>query len=107
MICIEKEYLSNSPQDWIIREKSLATVGQTFNAKVITGNATAPPPSEVIPKKLKQQHKNYKANEKQKLCQETNLQLLHQKSLWCWGHNLECPYDLYLKKKQDLLSTIS
>ena len=40
------------PQDWIISEKSLATVGQTFNAKVITGNATAPPPSEVIPKKL-------------------------------------------------------
>ena len=37
------------PQDWIISEKSLATFGQTFNAKVITGNATAPPPSEVIP----------------------------------------------------------
>ena len=47
----EKDY-KISPQDWIISEKSLATFGQTFNAKVITGNATAPPPSEVIPKKL-------------------------------------------------------
>ena len=40
------------PQDCIISEKSLATVGATFNAKVITGNATAPPPSDVIPKNL-------------------------------------------------------
>ncbi len=39
-----------SPQDWIISEKSLATVGSTFNASVITGKATAPPPSVVIPK---------------------------------------------------------
>ena len=39
------------PQDCIINEKSLATVGLTFNAKVITGKATAPPPSDVIPKK--------------------------------------------------------
>ena len=49
---IEKEY-KILPQDWIISEKSLATVGQTFKAKVITGNATAPPPSDVIPRKLK------------------------------------------------------
>ena len=41
------------PQDWIIIEKSLATGEGIFNAKVITGYATAPPPSEVIPESLK------------------------------------------------------
>ena len=51
MYMLKKNY-ETLPQDWIISEKSLATLGQTFNAKVITGNATAPPPSEVIPKKL-------------------------------------------------------
>ena len=41
------------PHDWIIIEKSLATGEGIFNAKVITGYATAPPPSEVIPESLK------------------------------------------------------
>jgi hypothetical protein len=30
-------------------EKSLATAGSIFKAKVMTGKATAPPPSEVAP----------------------------------------------------------
>jgi hypothetical protein len=38
-----------SPQDWIISEKSLATAGEMLKAKVITGKATAPPPSDVMP----------------------------------------------------------
>ena len=38
------------PHDCIIREKSLATAGATLRARVITGKATAPPPSLVIPK---------------------------------------------------------
>ena len=37
------------PQDWIIRLKSLATEGEIPRARVITGKATAPPPSLVIP----------------------------------------------------------
>ena len=37
------------PQDWIMREKSLATAGLIPRARVITGKATAPPPSLVIP----------------------------------------------------------
>lgn len=37
------------PQDWIMSEKSLATEGAIPRARVITGNATAPPPSEVMP----------------------------------------------------------
>ncbi len=37
------------PQDCTMSEKSLATVGSIPNAKVMTGNATAPPPSDVIP----------------------------------------------------------
>ncbi len=37
------------PHDWIISEKSRATAGDVPNANVITGNATAPPPSDVIP----------------------------------------------------------
>ena len=40
----------NLPTDCTISEKSLATFGFIFNSKVITGNATAPPPSEVMPK---------------------------------------------------------
>ena len=32
-----------------MREKSLATDGETLSAKVMTGKATAPPPSEVAP----------------------------------------------------------
>ena len=39
----------NLPTDCTISEKSLATFASIFNSKVITGNATAPPPSEVIP----------------------------------------------------------
>ena len=42
--------LRNLPTDCTISEKSLATFGSIFNSKVITGNATAPPPSEVMPK---------------------------------------------------------
>ena len=37
------------PQDWIIRLKSLATEGAMPRARVITGKATAPPPSLVMP----------------------------------------------------------
>ena len=37
------------PTDWIRNEKSLATGGATFNAKVKTGNAIAAPPSLVAP----------------------------------------------------------
>merc|ERR1711962_179943 len=37
------------PQDWIIKLKSLATAGLIPSARVITGKATAPPPSLVIP----------------------------------------------------------
>ncbi len=37
------------PHDWIIREKSLATAGVMSSANVITGKATALPPSLVIP----------------------------------------------------------
>ena len=40
----------NLPTDCTISEKSLATSGFIFNSNVITGNATAPPPSEVMPK---------------------------------------------------------
>ena len=32
-----------------MREKSLAIAGLIFRAKVMTGKATAPPPSEVAP----------------------------------------------------------
>jgi hypothetical protein len=32
-----------------MREKSLATDGASFKTSVITGNATAPPPSDVAP----------------------------------------------------------
>ena len=42
-------YKAALPHDWIINEKSLATAGAIPNAKVMTGKATAPPPSEVIP----------------------------------------------------------
>ena len=45
---IDAKYLF-SPQDWIISEKSLATAGVILKAKVITGKATAPPPSDVMP----------------------------------------------------------
>ena len=38
-----------SPHDWIIKEKSLATAGLIPRASVITGKATAPPPSLVMP----------------------------------------------------------
>ena len=38
-----------SPVDWIKMEKSLAMVGLMPKAKVMTGKATAPPPSEVAP----------------------------------------------------------
>ena len=34
---------------WTMMEKSLAILGDTPSAKVMTGNATAPPPSLVIP----------------------------------------------------------
>ena len=37
------------PQDWIIRLKSLATAGAILRARVMTGKATAPPPSLVMP----------------------------------------------------------
>ena len=37
------------PQDCIMSEKSLATMGLMPNPRVITGKATAPPPSDVIP----------------------------------------------------------
>ena len=37
------------PHDCIIREKSRAIAGFMPKARVITGKATAPPPSEVIP----------------------------------------------------------
>ena len=37
------------PTDWMIMLKSLATVGWTAKASVITGKATAPPPTLVIP----------------------------------------------------------
>ena len=37
------------PTDWIIREKSRATEGDILKPSVITGNATAPPPSLVAP----------------------------------------------------------
>ena len=37
------------PQDWIISEKSRATAGAIPKARVITGKATEPPPSLVIP----------------------------------------------------------
>ena len=40
------------PQDWIISEKSRATAGAIPKARVMTGNATAPPPSLVIPVKI-------------------------------------------------------
>ena len=39
------------PQDWIISEKSRATAGLMPKASVMTGKATAPPPSLVIPVK--------------------------------------------------------
>jgi len=32
-----------------MREKSLATAGSILMARVMTGNATAPPPSDVMP----------------------------------------------------------
>ena len=41
--------MQNLPQDWHIIEKSLATDGSIPSARVMTGNATAPPPSEVAP----------------------------------------------------------
>ena len=41
--------ISYSPHDWIIKEKSLATAGLIPRASVITGKATAPPPSLVMP----------------------------------------------------------
>ena len=34
---------------WTMMEKSLAILGATPRPKVMTGNATAPPPSLVIP----------------------------------------------------------
>jgi hypothetical protein len=37
------------PQDCVINEKSLAIVGLIFKTRVMTGKATAPPPSEVAP----------------------------------------------------------
>ena len=37
------------PQDWIMSEKSLAMAGGIPRANVMTGKATAPPPSDVIP----------------------------------------------------------
>ena len=37
------------PQDWIISEKSRAIEGGILKARVMTGKATAPPPSLVIP----------------------------------------------------------
>ena len=41
--------LNSLPQHWIIMEKSLATEGDRWRTKVMTGNATAPPPSDVAP----------------------------------------------------------
>ena len=41
--------LYDLPKDCVISEKSLATEGSIFKAKVMTGNATAPPPSDVAP----------------------------------------------------------
>merc|ERR1719500_282700 len=40
---------ADMPQDWIIKLKSRATAGLMPRASVITGKATAPPPSLVIP----------------------------------------------------------
>ena len=37
------------PTDWIIREKSRATWGSMPKPRVMMGNATAPPPSLVVP----------------------------------------------------------
>lgn len=37
------------PTDWIMKEKSRATGGAIPNTRVITGKATAAPPSEVAP----------------------------------------------------------
>ena len=37
------------PQAWIISEKSRAMYGATLKAIVITGKATAPPPTLVMP----------------------------------------------------------
>ena len=34
---------------WIMREKSLATLGSISSSRVITGKAMAPPPSLVAP----------------------------------------------------------
>ena len=44
------------PQDWIISEKSRATAGDMLKARVMTGKATAPPPSLVIPKQKRRIH---------------------------------------------------
>lgn len=39
----------NLPIDWMVKVKSLTTSGKTFRSIVITGKATAPPPTLVIP----------------------------------------------------------
>ena len=41
------------PVACIIMEKSLAMDGAMLNARVITGKATAPPPSDVMPMKCR------------------------------------------------------
>ena len=41
------------PQDWIISEKSRAIAGEILKARVMTGKATPPPPSLVIPEERK------------------------------------------------------
>ena len=41
--------VKHSPQHWIMNEKSLAMDGVRCRTSVITGKATAPPPSAVAP----------------------------------------------------------
>ena len=74
------------PQAWIMREKSLATWGVICRARVITGKATAPPPSLVIPTTP--------------WCnapwqQKTWCNIPWQHSIWChgpWLQNIWCHY---------------
>ena len=48
-VYLRDEAIVTLPQDWHIMEKSLAIAGGMPRASVMTGNATAPPPSEVAP----------------------------------------------------------
>jgi hypothetical protein len=83
-----------------MREKSLAIVGWIPKAKVMTGKATAPPPSEVAPamtapKTMVTERRYRSAKKEKKLCLMARLHLMTKKfqfSLFFTWNNLSVKF---------------